>query len=445
MRELIRVDELIPGMVITRITQQNGPVAIQKSGLVSSVAMVHGLREMGVLEVEIDPVQTVQIAPTDELVVESDIITAANPADKTTTTSAVNTTANNAASTTAYSGVNTAANITEQSNNSATQVRTKTATQALLRGQYDNNIYSSNNAISEQFSRSLLLPSAQHLPSMWSYSWKYYAKPLGICLILITGGGGLGYSATQLPSAIPLWSFSHNSEQTAQNNQTAQNTQIAKDAKNALNTEGTSQFAPVSALQSVDTIPASNLPTTSSTTKPTSQASEKAEETAQTPVGTLVQQQASEPTGMVERSASEQQPALAQAVSEGGEVLNESQPEEKVNISPDLLAKFNQAVRELDSQASQTEEEPPTSVTVHNDIQMIHQLPVRVLTRLPSMSFTAHMYASQASDRWVRVNGQQLFEREWIGDQVQIVNIEAQQVVLKFENEVFAMAALTDW
>ena len=54
MSDLIKIAELKPGMVIIRITEQNGPVKIRKSGLVSSDAMVQGLAEMGVQEVEVD-------------------------------------------------------------------------------------------------------------------------------------------------------------------------------------------------------------------------------------------------------------------------------------------------------------------------------------------------------------------------------------------------------
>lgn len=99
----------------------------------------------------------------------------------------------------------------------------------------------------------------------------------------------------------------------------------------------------------------------------------------------------------------------------------------------------------LDTQAENNDFEPETKVTVRDNIQRVDQLPVRLLTRLPSMNFSAHMYASRPDDRWVRVNGIQMSEGDWIDDKVQIVNIEAQQVVLGFEEELFTMAALTDW
>lgn len=126
MSNLVAIAQLKPGMVILSITQQNGPVKIRKSGLVTSDAMVQGLMEMGVQEVEIDPEQTVEIAPT-------------------------------------------------------TQHRTQT--QALLRGDRDTNAQI-DNTLSEQFNRSLFLPTVQGLPSVW----KRYGKDAAVYAVLIVGG-----------------------------------------------------------------------------------------------------------------------------------------------------------------------------------------------------------------------------------------------------------------
>ena len=401
MRELISIEQLQPGMVILRVSQQNGPVTIQKSGLVSSPEMVQGLIEMGVQEVEIDPSQTVQIAPSAPVISDASPQTAAPPS------------------------------------RTAQPSRKGTPTQALMRGQFDSTVESSNSAISEQFSRSLLLPSAQNLPSIW----KYYAKPTSIVALLLVGGFALGFSGVQVPAL--LASVSSNqvtqvnkqpSEQTSSvlspTSPTLSNVGQVEAQNDELNREVVAN-SNVKEVVHPDTVLNSNQAADS--IKPYGSSNQIG---SNNEVSASVDGQQEDLT----------KPALEQAVNEGGEVLNEPRTTEPVNISPDLLAKFNQAVRELDSQARQTEtQEPETTVTVHNDLQMIHQLPVRVLTRLPSMSFTAHMYASNARDRWVRVNGQQLYEGDWIGDQVQIVNIEAQRVVLNFENEIFGMAALTDW
>ena len=128
-----------------------------------------------------------------------------------------------------------------------------------------------------------------------------------------------------------------------------------------------------------------------------------------------------------------------------GKVLNESEDSGKIEVSPELMARFNAAVEALDDKTSSANAEPETKVTVRDDTLRVDQLPVRLLTRLPTMNFSAHMYASNPRDRWVRVNGRQLSEGDWIADKVQIINIEAQRVVLAFEDEIFTMAALTDW
>ena len=129
-----------------------------------------------------------------------------------------------------------------------------------------------------------------------------------------------------------------------------------------------------------------------------------------------------------------------------GKVLNEESSQSDVSVSPELMARFNAAVAALDSKAEDgAPAEEQTRVTVKDELPRVDQLPVRLLTRLPTMNFSAHMYASRPADRWVRVNGRQIGEGDWIADRVQIVNIEAQRVVLSFEGELFTMAALTDW
>jgi len=129
-----------------------------------------------------------------------------------------------------------------------------------------------------------------------------------------------------------------------------------------------------------------------------------------------------------------------------GKVLNEEVSQSDVSVSPELMARFNAAVAALDSKAEDgAPAEEQTRVTVKDELPRVDQLPVRLLTRLPTMNFSAHMYASRPADRWVRVNGRQIGEGDWIADRVQIVNIEAQRVVLAFEDEIFTMAALTDW
>lgn len=371
MSNLVAITDVTPGMVIVRIARQNGPVKIRKSGLVTSEAMIQGLSEMGVQEVEIDPAQTVEIAPE----------TTAQP-------------------------------------------RAKTQTQALLRGDHDTTA-KFDHAISDQFNRSLFLPTVQGLPSLW----KVYTRQLLTFAVLILGGVGIGFTA----ATHTLWwpsvtqGFSQNTSEPTDRDVAAQQTPAAQTPAQPGSTDATPETN--------STAPGDSLATEALVqSDPSPQA---ADEKLQ-PTQTAARQ-------TQENNRIDVQPAGGGEPEEEGTVLNERPDGNNVSVSPELMARFNAAVEAMDEKATDPELDPQTRVTVRNDLPRVDQLPVKLLTRLPTMNFSAHMYASRSSDRWVRVNGAQLGEGDWIDNRVQIVNIEAQQVVLAFEDELFTMAALTDW
>lgn len=352
MSDRVSIEALKPGMVIVQITQQNGPVKIRKSGLVSSDAMVQGLAEMGVQEVEIDPEQTVEVAAP---------------------------------------------------------VHHRTQTQALLRGEHDTSA-KLDHTLSDQFNRSLFLPTVQSLPSVW----KIYGKQALTFMIVITGGLCIGFTTATYSLWWPV--FESTSRQAVP---TVESSPPQQAADSNPETVG---VPPVAAI---------NEPEPSRQGASENTANEAAEAVTQT-ANTQAQRQ---PSG-------QSQPASSATQSEG-RVLNERE-QNNVDVSPELMARFNKAVEAMDDEASQRVE-PETNVKVHDSMPRVDQLPVRLLTRLPTMNFSAHMYASQKEDRWVRVNGVQLMEGEWIDERVKIVNINAQHVVLSFEDTLFTMAALTDW
>ncbi|MDY6975638.1 MAG: general secretion pathway protein GspB [Pseudomonadota bacterium] len=391
MSNIVAIEELTPGMVIVQITKQNGPVKIRKSGLVTSDAMVQGLSEMGVQEVEIDPEQTVEIAPA------------------------------------------------------ATHHRTQT--QALLRGEHDTSA-TFDKSLNEQFNRSLFLPTVEGLPS----AWKLYTKQVALFAVVILGGLCIGFSAATAkrwwpmltaPAAAPteaseasaakkdksddtseLVATQNGSEMPA----TLENQSEQSQPTNQTGTQSDSSNVPKDeAVDIVTNTPSSSEAAIKPNTQPDIARSNKADENV-----------AATPGDNSSDTLSSQDYE--------GKVLNESEAQSDVSVSPELMARFNAAVAALDSKAQDdTPAEKETKITVKDDLPRVDQLPVRLLTRLPTMNFSAHMYASRPADRWVRVNGRQIGEGDWIADRVQIVNIEAQRVVLSFEDEIFTMAALTDW
>ncbi|MEW9799337.1 general secretion pathway protein GspB [Alteromonas sp. CYL-A6] len=356
MSERIGIEQVKPGMVIIQITRQNGPVKIRKSGLVSSEAMVQGLAEMGVQEVEVDPEQTVEIA---------------------------------------------------------TPVTHRTQTQALLRGQHDTTARV-DHTLSDQFNRSLFLPTVQSLPSVW----KLYLRQSLVFALIILGGLSIGFTA----ATYSLWWPKAAGPQTAGSSTESTVTPVAVQSSAAAPSEALQKPQPDNA--------AGMLSGETQSVVQAGQAQGSQDKATPEPAATTVAQQ----------SASD---AAPNADDVEGRILNQPQDSD-VKVSADLLARFNKAVEALDNEAQDGESMEP-KVTVHDNLPRVDQLPVRLLTRLPTMNFSAHMYASKKRDRWVRVNGKQLGEGDWIDDRVQIVSIEPQLVVLGFEEELFTMAALTDW
>lgn len=342
MSERVVITQLKPGMVIVKITEQNGPVKIKKSGLVTSEDMIRGLSEMGVAEVEIDPEQTVELETETQ----------------------------------------------EQTTSGATQ------TQALLKGQYDRQGHY-DNQLADQFNRNLFLPSVQGIPSMWMV----YLRQAAVILLTVLLGAGIGFAGATYSTWWP------------------------------------EKSEPVVAQAVSEPEPASSEPSLpEAQTQPASLQPE--EEEAPQVVAQV------EPQPVASQLVEEPEPEID--ISEGIPLMQQ-QDTDTSQVSPELLRRFNQAIEDLDREGGEPQPKPTVSVRDRSDVQRIDQLPVRLMTTLPTMEFSAHMYASRPRDRWVRVNGQRLQEGDWIDNKVQIVNIEAQRVILDYQGEVFSMAALTDW
>jgi general secretion pathway protein B len=331
----------------------------------------------------------------------------------------------------------------------------------------------------------LFLPTVEGLPS----AWKLYTKQVALFAVVILGGLCIGFSAATAkrwwpmltaPASVPVadsessvsqvetsggasaltttqssnetpGTSSNKSEQVSSNIQgSGQNAGLNETANTAVNAnvsnggasqQGTQPNAMVNnqsvgnlaATQNTDSgaVPNTNPNTTGTQNRYNNDVSQRS---------------GAEPSSGYERSSSMDTRQTETSGNYEGKVLNEATSQSDVSVSPELMARFNAAVAALDSKAEDgAPAEEQTRVTVKDELPRVDQLPVRLLTRLPTMNFSAHMYASRPADRWVRVNGRQIGEGDWIADRVQIVNIEAQRVVLAFEDEIFTMAALTDW
>lgn len=371
MHKVISVEELTPGMMITQVVEQNGPVKIRKVGLVRSQDMITGLSEMGVLKVEIDPEQAIEIEP---------------------------------------------------------QPSSGSTTQKLLQGEYDH-ASQVDSTLSEQFNRSLFLPSVSELPSMTQIYLKQASIFVGVAIV----GLGIGFSVAVVPNWLTSKPESSIIQTTPDVSQSAAD--AAEQAQQPVNETAQITDTPIVSAQ-----PPSDSDSVESASMTANDTLEPASESAPITLGEVTTPEPAQQPAVAEPEVSD---ALTEALQEG-ELVTQAEPDtDQGQVSPELLARFNQALEEIETQPQA--DEPEATVSVRDDIPRVDQLPARTLTLLPSLEFSAHMYASLRSNRWVRVNGMQVYEGEWITDDVQLVNIEPQRVVLSFRGDLFTMAALTDW
>lgn len=347
MGKVINIQALTPGMVIIRVTQQNGPVRIRKTGLVSSQAMVQGLIEMGIQEVEIDPEQTVEVEPV--------------------------------------------------------QVN-KSATQKMLESNHVTNTRI-DDGLSDQFHRSLFLPSVQDIPS----AWLFYTKRYSLAVLIAIGGFGLGWAGSHY-EGVKQWFVSTSVIEPNLDKS------VAEAASPQVNRIGDSSSSEAADREN-EVISTQALPVQESSAQ-------------------LLQEDEKfvPPTSDKTHLVVEATPELAPEPT--------TTPSEEQPISADLLAKFREAVSEVGENAPNPEVQ---NAQLDNGVSRIDKLPVWVLTELPNMSFSAHMYASDDAERWVRVNGTRMVEGDMIEGSVEIISISPQQVVLSYEGHKFVMDALTDW
>ncbi len=110
-------------------------------------------------------------------------------------------------------------------------------------------------------------------------------------------------------------------------------------------------------------------------------------------------------------------------------------------VSDELLASFQSAIEETKQFDDASEQE---SQQANSGLTPLTQMPVWVQDGVPSIQFEMHIYASDGQG-WVRVNGRDRYEGDYIGRELLLNEILPQKVVLSFRGEKFTMAALSSW
>ena len=64
---------------------------------------------------------------------------------------------------------------------------------------------------------------------------------------------------------------------------------------------------------------------------------------------------------------------------------------------------------------------------------------------LPKLDLQTHMYSSSETKRWVKVNGQEVAQGEWIGQEIQLLEVKPQSVIIEFNQQKIEIPALYEW
>ncbi|MDT0595913.1 general secretion pathway protein GspB [Glaciecola petra] len=409
MLKTLNVEELVPGMMVTQVVRQSGPVRIRKVGIIRSPDMIKGLVEMGVEELEVDLAQSLGI--DDEA-----------------------------------------------------QEDSPTATQRLVAS--NKQIEDVDRQLSQQFHRSLFLPAVDQMPSKWAL----YGKPYSIVLGLLVLGLTIGWFIVTLPLVYLNGNQSEaltiNAIEAANNkpttivddasSQTSTSDITESEDSNKLASTNLSIDEPISgtdAEQGISLENSNNLSTNDASNN--GLANESAAPTSDTNTDDV---QINTFQGVVLEEGQQVLGYQAPASSQDANTLDSSNTDRQDsgnsnegsgnNLSDaELMRRLQQAIQEVDNQER---DEQAASASANeqvetSDLPRIDQLSAATLTQMPAMSFSAHMYSSNSIDRWVRVNGRRLGEGEIIGDGVTLKGIEPEIVVLEFKGQTFTMNALSDW
>ncbi|WP_417880037.1 general secretion pathway protein GspB [Vibrio sp.] len=114
-------------------------------------------------------------------------------------------------------------------------------------------------------------------------------------------------------------------------------------------------------------------------------------------------------------------------------------------LSPELAQRFQSALEKHPAQSK-----PQTKITSmptkpQDTINLVgHESEYR--GRLPKMNFETHMYSSKPQSRWIKVNGNNVHEGEWVINKlVKLDLILPGSLIVTFDNQQLQIPALYEW
>ena len=109
---------------------------------------------------------------------------------------------------------------------------------------------------------------------------------------------------------------------------------------------------------------------------------------------------------------------------------------------PDTLKDaFAKAVEDVDNKHSVDITRSTKNTSYAEPIEL---LPDALQSLIPTIKYQAHIYASETSKRWIKLNGRELYEGDNIGV-LSVIEITPEQSLLSYDGYEFTLKALQDW
>lgn len=134
----------------------------------------------------------------------------------------------------------------------------------------------------------------------------------------------------------------------------------------------------------------------------------------------------------------------AQGYRVAGKPLETSTPEVELNfdgVSPELKAAFKDAVQATENNPSA---DVITTTNSSARVPPIDALPERFKASIPPFKYLTHIYATEPSMRFIKINGRELYEGDNIGA-LRVIEITPEMTVFDFDGVEFSVEAMEDW
>ena len=114
-------------------------------------------------------------------------------------------------------------------------------------------------------------------------------------------------------------------------------------------------------------------------------------------------------------------------------------------LSPELAQRFQSALEKHPAQSNPQTKTTSMPTKPQDAINLIgHESDYR--GRLPKMNFETHMYSSKSQSRWIKVNGNNVHEGEWVINKlVKLDQILPGSLIVTFDNQQLQIPALYEW